>query len=82
METVVDILTMDQLNPGEQVVIKSFIGKPTGLDNLFEMGLLEGTTVKFVKNAPLGDPIEISFRGYHLSIRKSIAKLIIVEKVS
>jgi len=80
MESGLDILTLDKLNPGEKVVIKEFIGKPSELDYLFEMGLLEDTTVKFVKKAPLGDPIEISFRGYHLSIRKSVAKLIIVEK--
>lgn len=80
METGLDILTLDQVKPGEKVVIKAFDGKPAELDYLFEMGLLEGTSVKFVKNAPLGDPIEISFRGYHLSIRKSVAKSIIVEK--
>jgi Fe2+ transport system protein FeoA len=45
-----------------------------------EMGLLEGTPVEIVKYAPLGDPMEICFRGYHLSIRKDVARSIMVNK--
>ena len=45
-----------------------------------EMGLIHGTEVRLVKFAPLGDPLEIQVRGYHLSIRRSEAKSIVVEK--
>ena len=39
-----------------------------------DMGITKGVTVKVIKIAPLGDPIEIEIRGYHLSIRKDDAK--------
>lgn len=46
---------------------------------LMEMGLTKGTTVRLVRVAPLGDPIELDVRGYRLSIRKSEAMFISVE---
>jgi Fe2+ transport system protein FeoA len=43
-----------------------------------EMGLLVGTTVELVRFAPLGDPVEIKVRGYHLTLRKHEAEQILV----
>jgi ferrous iron transport protein A len=43
---------------------------------LREMGLLNGTRVKLVRWAPLGDPVEIEVRGYHLSLRRHEAEKI------
>ena len=43
---------------------------------LLEMGLLVGTPVELVRFAPLGDPVEIKVRGYHLTLRKHEAELI------
>mgnify|MGYP003884752665 CR=1 FL=1 len=45
---------------------------------LMEMGLLVGTQVELVRFAPLGDPVEIKVRGYHLTLRKHEADLILV----
>ena len=45
---------------------------------LMEMGLLVGTTVEVVRFAPLGDPVEIKVRGYHLTLRRHEAELILV----
>ncbi len=45
---------------------------------LMEMGLLVGTPVELVRFAPLGDPVEIKVRGYHLTLRKHEADLILV----
>jgi ferrous iron transport protein A len=45
---------------------------------LLEMGLLVGTPVELVRFAPLGDPVEIKVRGYHLTLRKHEADLIFV----
>jgi Fe2+ transport system protein FeoA len=45
---------------------------------LMEMGLLIGTPVELVRFAPLGDPVEIKVRGYHLSLRKHEAEMILV----
>ena len=51
----------------------------SGLLRLREMGLLAGTRVTLVRAAPFGDPIEVKVRGYHLTLRKSEAALVIVE---
>jgi Fe2+ transport system protein FeoA len=45
---------------------------------LMEMGLLVGTPVELVRFAPLGDPVEIKVRGYHLTLRKHEADQIFV----
>ena len=47
---------------------------------LLEMGLLFGTPVELVRFAPLGDPVEIKVRGYHLTIRKHEAEQILVRR--
>ncbi len=46
---------------------------------LLEMGILPNTLIRVIKKAPLGDPLEISIRGYELSLRKEDAKSIKVE---
>ena len=46
---------------------------------LMEMGLLVGSAVQLVRFAPLGDPVEIKVRGYHLTLRKHEAEQILVE---
>jgi ferrous iron transport protein A len=45
-----------------------------------DMGITKGTTVKVHKLAPLGDPIEITVRGYQLSLRKADAQMVEVEQ--
>jgi len=44
-----------------------------------DMGMLPGIDVKIVKVAPLGDPIEMKIKGFHLTIRKEDAKNILIE---
>ena len=46
---------------------------------IMDMGITRGTTIAIRKVAPLGDPLEITLRGYELSIRKADAELIEVE---
>lgn len=46
---------------------------------LLEMGLLVGTSVQLIRFAPLGDPVEIKVRGYHLTLRRQDAEQIFVE---
>jgi ferrous iron transport protein A len=48
---------------------------------ILEMGLLVGTPVELVRFAPLGDPVEIKVRGYHLTLRKQEAEQIWVKRV-
>ena len=49
---------------------------PENRSRLLEMGLLVGTRIELVRFAPLGDPVEIKMRGYHLTLRKHEAEQI------
>ena len=51
---------------------------PESRPRLMEMGLLVGTTVELVRFAPMGDPVEIKVRGYHLTLRRHEADQILV----
>ena len=53
---------------------------PENRGRLLEMGLLVGTPVELVRFAPLGDPVEIKVRGYHLTLRKNEAEQIWVRR--
>ena len=66
--------TLNDLRPGESGVILS-VGNQSGAvkRRLVDMGLTPGTTVKVTKVAPLGDPLEVTLRGYELSLRKADA---------
>ncbi len=46
---------------------------------IIDMGVTIGTEIKIIKQAPLGDPIEVVLRGYHLTLRKNEAKEIYIE---
>ena len=71
--------TLDSLKPGNEGVVTLLNCDPEASHRLMEMGLLPGTPIKVVRFAPLGDPIEILMRGYHLSLRKAEASSILVE---
>jgi Fe2+ transport system protein FeoA len=66
---------LSDLEPGESGVVVGWAGGAPS-PRLMEMGILEGTEIEVVRLAPLGDPIEIELRGYHLSIRRSEAEQI------
>jgi len=72
-------VTLNELKPGERATITGFAA---GLApaRLLEMGLLPGTTIKVLRLAPLGDPMDLRVRGYRLSIRKAEAALITIER--
>ena len=71
--------TLDQLAKGETGLIKSVAGEGRLRRRLFDMGVTPGAQVYLRKKAPLGDPIEVTIRGYELSLRKEEAKLVSVE---
>lgn len=71
---------LDQLKPGQSAVIGRTRGDSPAINHLLEMGLIDGTPVRLVKTAPLGDPLQICVRGYHLSLRRSEACLIEVRR--
>lgn len=71
--------TLDQLVKGETGLIISVTGEGRIRRRLFDMGITPGAEVYLRKKAPLGDPIEITIRGYELSLRKDEAKFVEVE---
>ncbi len=76
------LLYLSDLTPGLIATVVAFIGDLERTKRLREMGLLPGTKVKFVRWAPMGDPLEIELRGYRLSLRRHEAELIQVQLVS
>lgn len=71
--------SLSALHPGESGVIVRVSGQPSLQERLAEMGLLRGERVEVIKLAPLGDPMELLIRGYHLSLRKRDAEHVLVE---
>ena len=70
---------MSDFTIGEQGVIKSVAGDGRIRRRLFDMGVTPGAEVYLRKKAPLGDPLEVTIRGYELSLRKSEASAILTE---
>lgn len=65
--------TLRDIQPGETVSVVSFLGTGAVRRRLMDMGITKGTKIYVRKMAPLGDPIEITVRGYELSLRKEEA---------
>ena len=74
-------MTLDQLKAGEKARVLELTGDDEAAERLMEMGLVEGTMLAVVRFAPLGDPMEIAARGYHLTLRKVEAAGVVVEKI-
>lgn len=72
-------MKLSELAVGASAVVRDFPKTGTTFLRLREMGLLTGTRVTLIRTAPLGDPIEIKLRGYHLTLRKSEAEHVLVE---
>ena len=70
---------LSQLTVGEKGVIVAVNGEGAIRRRLFDMGITPGAEVYLRKKAPLGDPIEVTVRGYELSLRKADAEMIEVE---
>lgn len=71
--------TLKESKVGETVRIVKLHGEGAVKCRIMDMGLTKGIEVEIRKVAPLGDPIEVTVRGYELSIRKADAEMIEVE---
>ena len=71
--------TLKEVKVGEDAVVKRLHGEGATKRRIMDMGITTGTAVHVRKVAPLGDPIELTVRGYELSIRKADAEMIEVE---
>ena len=71
--------TLRDVKIGQTAVIRRLHGEGALKRRIMDMGLTRGTEVYVRKVAPLGDPMELTVRGYELSVRKGDAELIEVE---
>ena len=75
-------LKIKDLHIGQSAVITGYNqGNHNYKSKLLSMGLTKNTVIKLIKIAPLGDPIEIEVRGFHLSLRKDEAEIILLKSV-
>lgn len=69
-------MTLKDLKPGQQGTVASVGTTGVMKRRIMDMGITPGVEIKVVKVAPLGDPIEVTVRGYQLSLRKDEAQQI------
>ncbi|MDY3793174.1 MAG: ferrous iron transport protein A [Oscillospiraceae bacterium] len=68
--------TLKEARIGSTVTVKKLNGEGAVKRRIMDMGITKGTEVYVRKVAPLGDPIEVTVRGYELSLRKADAEMI------
>ena len=71
--------TLRDVEIGESATVKKLHGEGATKRRIMDMGITKGTNIKVRKLAPLGDPLELTVRGYELSLRKADAEMIEVE---
>lgn len=71
--------TLNKISPGSSATVTKLTGEGALKRRIMDMGITKGVTVQVKKVAPLGDPMEITVRGYELTIRKDDAAMIEVE---
>ena len=71
--------TLKEAKVGDTVTVVKLHGEGAIKRRIMDMGITRGVSVNVRKVAPLGDPIEVTVRGYELSLRKADAEMIVVE---
>ena len=71
--------TLRELSVGQTVKVTKLTGEGPVKRRIMDMGIIKGVEIFVRKVAPLGDPIEVTVRGYELSLRKADAEMILVE---
>jgi len=70
--------TLADLAPREEGVIASIDGDDALSDRLAELGFTPGVVVRFIRRAPLGDPMQVGVRGFELAVRASEARRVVL----
>ena len=71
-------MTLGEAKVGSTVVVQRIEGESAYKRRIMDLGITKGTELYIRKVAPLGDPVEITVRGYELSVRKNDASCVIV----
>ena len=74
-----NIKLLRELRPGEKGEVIKIKEKGSAYRRILDMGIVKGARVEMKRVAPLGDPVEIKIKGYHLSLRKDEAAGIYIE---
>ena len=74
-------MRLSELKVGDKAEVTAVKAESATRRRIMDMGLIKGTRFRVVRVAPLGDPMEISFKGLYLAMRKNEAEGIIVRKV-
>ena len=74
-------MTLRETKVGQTVKVTKLEGTGPVKRRIMDMGITKGETIYVRKVAPLGDPVEITVRGYELSLRKADSEMILVEPV-
>ena len=72
-------MTLKDVKVGEKATVLKLTGTGAIKRRIMDMGITKGVEIHVIRLAPLGDPIEITVRGYELSIRKADAEMIEVK---
>ena len=72
-------MTLREVIPGSTVKVTKLTGEGPVKRRIMDMGITKGVDIFVRKVAPLGDPVEVSVRGYELSLRKADAEMIEVQ---
>ena len=75
-------MTLKEVAVGHSAKVVKLEGEGAVKRRIMDMGITKGTQIEVRKVAPLGDPIEVTVRGYELSVRKADAENIIVELIA
>jgi Fe2+ transport system protein FeoA len=70
--------TLADLGPDQEGVIAAVLGDDGLSHRLAELGFTPGVTVRYVRRAPLGDPIQIGIRGFELAVRANEARRVVL----
>lgn len=73
------MVTLDTVSTGQTVSVTRLTGEGATKRRIMDMGITKGTDIYIRKVAPLGDPIEVTVRGYELSLRKAEAEHVEVQ---
>ncbi len=74
-------MVLSELKVGEKAEVEGLLAESGVRRRILDMGLVKGTKFKVLRVAPLGDPVEIFFKGMYLSLRKNEAADVLVRKI-
>lgn len=73
-------ISLSLLQPGDQGEVVEVRAQGSVRQRLLEMGFIRGAVLRVIKLAPLGDPMELVIKGYHLSLRREESACILVQR--